>query len=71
MIVSEAGASVYFRKQARRGGISAVRRQPPLRRVSIARRLHGPAGGAGEDRPQVPSAWANRTICHKASWTRA
>ena len=41
MIVSEAGASVYFRKQARRGGISAVRRQPRSA-VSIARRLQDP-----------------------------
>ena len=40
-----------LRKQARRGGISAVRRQPPLRRVH-RQKIAGPAGGAGEDRPQ-------------------
>ena len=40
-----------LRKQARRGGISAVRRQPPLRCVH-RQKIAGPAGGAGEDRPQ-------------------
>ena len=40
-----------IRKQARRGGISAARRQPPLRRIH-RQKIAGPAGGAGEDRPQ-------------------
>ena len=40
-----------FRKQARRGGVSAVRRQPALRGLDC-KTIAGPARGVGQDRPQ-------------------